>query len=58
VGSFAGTAMADIARAITGSHALGYGSVFLLEGLIFLIAAALALRLTAPSPTPALVPGE
>jgi len=58
VGSFAGTAMADIARAITGSHALGYGSVFLLEGLIFLIAAALALRLTAPAHTPALVPGE
>ena len=58
VGSFAGTAMADIARHLTGSHALGYGSVFLIEGLIFLIAAALALRLTAPAPTPALVPGE
>jgi len=58
VGSFAGTAMADIARYLTGSQALGYGSVFLLEGLIFLIAAALALRLTAPAPTPALVPGE
>lgn len=60
VGSFGGTLLADIGRALTASDAMGYGSVFLLEGVIFLIAAALALRLTASAPTrtPALVPGE
>ncbi len=59
VGSFAGTAMADIARHVTASDALGYGSVFVVEGLIFFVAAALALRLTAPpARSPALVPGE
>jgi BCD family chlorophyll transporter-like MFS transporter len=47
VGSFAGTVASDAMRGLTGSDALGYGSVFAAEGLIFLVAAALAMRLTA-----------
>lgn len=62
VGSFAGTAAADIMRSLLASDALAYGTVFAFEGGVFLIAAALALRLTA-SPTQArldaaAVPGE
>lgn len=45
VGSLAGTVLSDVMRALTGSDALGYGAVFAAEGLIFLVAAALALRL-------------
>jgi BCD family chlorophyll transporter-like MFS transporter len=45
IGSFAGTVLADMFRLVTGSHALGYGAVFLLESLIFLVAALIALRL-------------
>ncbi|MEM8957414.1 MAG: BCD family MFS transporter [Pseudomonadota bacterium] len=62
VGSFAGTAAADVMRGLLSSDAAAYGSVFFAEGLVFLIAAALALRLTSqPKPTAhgaALVPGE
>ena len=59
VGSFLGTAAADVMRALTTSDALAYGSVFAAEGAVFLIAAALALRLSAaPAPQTELVPGE
>lgn len=50
IGSFAGTVASDAMRALTGSDPLGYGSVFAAEGLIFLVAAGLALRLTAADP--------
>lgn len=50
IGSFAGTVASDVMRALTGSDALGYGGVFAAEGLIFLVAAGLALRLTASDP--------
>ena len=46
LGSFAGTVLSDVMRATLGSDALGYGAVFGFEGLIFLIAAALGLKLT------------
>jgi len=49
VGSFAGTVASDAMRALSGSDALGYGSVFAAESLIFLVAAVLALRITAPA---------
>ncbi len=60
IGAFLGTAAADIMRALLESDALAYGSVFLVEGAIFLIAALLALRVSAPPTAPqgALVPGE
>lgn len=47
IGSFAGTVLSDLFRALTGSYSLGYGAVFALEALIFLVAALMALRLTA-----------
>ena len=60
VGAFLGTAAADTMRALLDSDALAYGSVFLVEGGLFLIAALLAMRISAPSTAPkgALVPGE
>ncbi len=62
LGSFIGTAMVDVMRLITPQDALAYGTVFSFEGLVFLIAAALALRLTSPTadtaPRPAMMPGE
>lgn len=62
LGSFAGTAMVDIMRLVTSLDALAYGSVFAFEGFVFLVAAALALRLTSPTAAadarPALMPGE
>ncbi|MFK7765036.1 MAG: BCD family MFS transporter [Roseobacter sp.] len=62
LGSFAGTAMVDVMRLLTPQDALAYGSVFAFEGLVFLIAAALALRLTSPTrdaeAVPVMMPGE
>ncbi len=62
LGSFAGTAMVDIMRMVTSQDALAYGSVFVFEGCVFLVAAALALRLTSPKreadAQPAMMPGE
>jgi MFS transporter, BCD family, chlorophyll transporter len=61
IGSFGGTVAADVMRRVTASDALGYGAVFAAEGLIFLIAAGLALRVTAraaPHPHATLMPGE
>jgi BCD family chlorophyll transporter-like MFS transporter len=62
LGSFAGTAMVDAMRFLTPQDALAYGAVFTVEGFVFLIAAALALRLTSPmaraDARPAMMPGE
>ena len=62
LGSFAGTAMVDVMRFVTMGDALAYGAVFAFEGFVFLIAAALALRLVSPrgqaDVRPALMPGE
>ncbi len=61
LGSFLGTAAADIMRAALASDALAYGTVFALEGGVFLVAALLAARGAAPHaarPLPATVPGE
>ncbi|WP_298844455.1 BCD family MFS transporter [uncultured Roseobacter sp.] len=61
-GSFIGTAMVDTMRHVTSNDATAYGVVFTFEGLVFLIAAALALRLTSPGATTegraAMMPGE
>ncbi|SMX31799.1 BCD family MFS transporter [Maliponia aquimaris] len=45
LGSFLGTAAADVMRGLLASDALAYGSVFAAEGLVFLAAAVLALSL-------------
>ena len=45
LGGFAGTVAVDLTRAISGSTSIAYGGVFLLEGLIFLVAAAIALSI-------------
>jgi BCD family chlorophyll transporter-like MFS transporter len=62
LGSFIGTAMVDVMRMLTSENALAYGSVFTAEGLVFLFAAGLALRLTSPNADtqqrPAMMPGE
>ncbi len=62
LGSFAGTALVDVMRLITAQDALAYGTVFSIEGIVFLVAAVLALRLTSPNAAadvrPALMPGE
>ena len=62
LGSFIGTALVDIMRALTPQDALAYGSVFAVEGLVFFVAAVLALRLTSPHAVPrgdtAMMPGE
>ena len=50
LGAFGGTVAADVMRAILTSDAKAYGAVFALEGLIFLIAAGLALRVTTREP--------
>lgn len=60
LGAFLGTAAADVMRALVASDATAYGAVFIAEGAIFLVAALLALKITAPEPaaSAALVPGE
>ncbi len=62
LGSFIGTAMVDVMRLLSTSDAAAYGTVFAFEGFVFLIAAALALRLTSPHAAPegqtAMMPGE
>ena len=45
VGGFAGTVASDVAHALIGSSALAYASVFAAEGLLFLLAARLALNI-------------
>jgi BCD family chlorophyll transporter-like MFS transporter len=62
LGSFAGTAMVDLMRFVTTQDAVAYGAVFAFEGFVFLVAAALALRLVSPKAAadvrPAMMPGE
>ncbi len=61
LGAFLGTAAADVMRSLVADDALAYGTVFMTEGALFLVAAALATRLTAPTRTSGqgtLVPGE
>ncbi|MGA9252793.1 MAG: BCD family MFS transporter [Roseobacter sp.] len=62
LGSFAGTAMVDLMRFVTSEDAVAYGTVFAFEGFVFLVAAALALRLVSPKAEadmrPAMMPGE
>ena len=61
VGSFMGTAAVDLMRALVTSKAFAYGTVFAVEGAVFLIAAALAARLVhqpAAEPRAAAIPGE
>lgn len=62
IGSFAGTVAVDIMRALTPDLALAYGTVFIGEGLIFLLSAALAARISfsaeAALPSSLTVPGE
>lgn len=53
LGGFLGAAASDLARQWLGSPAAAYGTVFAIEGLLFLVAAFLALRLGAQSPQPA-----
>ncbi|WP_112320695.1 BCD family MFS transporter [Oceanibium sediminis] len=60
LGAFLGTVAVDIARAAMASDAAAYGAVFITEGGVFIISAALALKITirqAPR-APALMPGE
>jgi BCD family chlorophyll transporter-like MFS transporter len=45
LGGFVGTVAVDLIRALSGSVALAYGGVFLLEGVVFLVAAAIAARI-------------
>ena len=62
LGSFAGTVAVDIMRALTPDLPLAYGTVFIAEGGIFLLSAALAARIAfgrrAPLPSSIAVPGE
>jgi BCD family chlorophyll transporter-like MFS transporter len=46
LGSFLGTVGVDAARSVTASNAMAYGAVFLIEGLLFIVSAWLAARLT------------
>jgi len=50
LGGFAGTVAVDLLRALGATVPFAYGGVFLLEGLIFVVAAAIALRVKAPAP--------
>jgi BCD family chlorophyll transporter-like MFS transporter len=45
LGGFVGTVAVDLIRALSDSVALAYGGVFLLEGVVFLVAAAIAARI-------------
>jgi MFS transporter, BCD family, chlorophyll transporter len=44
-GGFAGTVIADFVRTVTQSSAVGYGSVFAIEAILFIVSALLALQL-------------
>ena len=56
IGGFLGTVAVDVLRWATGSSLLAYGSVFVVEALLFGVAAMLALkiaRLSGQDPLPA-----
>lgn len=50
VGGLAGAAGVDLVRLLGGEVAFAYGSVFAVEGLLFLAAATIALRVAVPRP--------
>ena len=61
LGGLVGAAAVDVLRLATGNIALSFGSAFAAEGVVFLIAAAIALRVSVPSrnraaPAPGAVP--
>lgn len=61
LGAFLGTAAADVMRSLITDDALAYGTVFIAEGALFLVAAILATRLSTPARSErggALIPGE
>ncbi|MEL6169389.1 MAG: BCD family MFS transporter [Pseudomonadota bacterium] len=59
LGALLGTLAADVMRGLVSDAALAYGTVFVIEGAIFLVAAVLALRLTSAEQSHrTLVPGE
>ncbi len=61
LGAFAGTVAVDVARAIFTNDALAYGTVFIAEGGLFLVSAALAARMAlsrAPRTPNVIVAGE
>ena len=58
-GSFGGTVLADLSRRLMQSDAAGYAAVFALESALFVLAALLALRVTAAETrSPLMMPGE
>ena len=52
LGAFGGTVAVDLTRGMMATDGVAYGFVFALEGVIFLIAALLALRVTGAQPDP------
>lgn len=52
LGGFAGAALSDAGRALLGSPALGYAMVFILEALLFVLAAWFAGRTSPAAPVP------
>ncbi len=52
IGGLLGAAASDLARLLIGTAAEAYAAVFALEGLLFLVAAALAWRVAVPAPAP------
>ncbi|SDE20170.1 MFS transporter, BCD family, chlorophyll transporter [Limimaricola pyoseonensis] len=48
IGGLAGAGLADLLRGLMGSDAAGFGAVFLIEAMLFVLAAALAVRAVAP----------
>ncbi len=50
LGGLAGTVAVDLIEAVSQSSALAYGSVFLIEAVLFVVAGAIALRVALPSP--------
>lgn len=59
-GGLMGAAAVDVLRSLLGADATAFGTVFLFEAALFVLAAALALRVIAGRPVPqaAMVPGE
>lgn len=58
LGGLLGTAASDLAHAFTGSQVTAYVSVFGAEALLFVLSAALALRIAMPAPRVALRSGH
>lgn len=54
IGGVLGTAASDLARWLMGSQVSAYGTVFAAEAVLFIVAAALAARITLPATSPAM----